>query len=151
MYVTFETFIENNGAQLRAGLVAAFGPNIGVEAAADAMAYGWENWDRLKKMKNPTGYLYRVGQTSVRRQTKPQGYLPAKPVNDGPSFEPQLAPSLEGLTESQRVAVVLVHALGWPLGEAAVVLDISVSSLRAHIQRGLEKLRVALKVDAHDI
>ena len=34
---------------------------------AEAFGYAWENWDRLKAMKNPTGYLYRVGQSKARR------------------------------------------------------------------------------------
>ena len=40
------------------------------EAAADAMAYAWRHWDTLASMANPVGYLYRVGQTSIRTQTR---------------------------------------------------------------------------------
>jgi hypothetical protein len=29
----------------------------GRDAAADALAYGWEHWERIKDMKNPIGYL----------------------------------------------------------------------------------------------
>lgn len=147
--MNFEGFLAENRARLLAGLVAAYGPELGQEAAAEAEAYGWQHWDRLRNMDNPTGYLYRVGQSSIRPHLRPAGYLPAKP-NDGlPEFEPGLAPALEALSDQQRTAVVLVHALGWSLTDAAALLDIDMSTVRTHVQRGLEKLRSALKVEAH--
>ena len=55
-------------------------------------------------------------------------------------------PALEALTEPQRVGVVLVHALGWTLREAAELLDVDISTLRTHITRAMAKLRTALEV-----
>jgi DNA-directed RNA polymerase specialized sigma24 family protein len=46
------------------------------------------------------------------------------------------------------VAVVLVHGFGYPLAEAAGVLDCSVSTLRNHLDRGLTHFRHDLD-DAH--
>jgi len=56
-------FVERTGSRLRAALVAAYGPDVGADAAAEALAYGFEHWDELESMSNPAGYLYRVGQT----------------------------------------------------------------------------------------
>ena len=39
------------------------GPELGREAAAEALVYGWEQWDRISEMANPAGYLYRVGRS----------------------------------------------------------------------------------------
>jgi hypothetical protein len=61
--VEFEEFAESTGPRLRAALVAAYGPTDGLDAAAEALAYGWE---RLGSMLNPAGYLHRVGQTAAR-------------------------------------------------------------------------------------
>lgn len=146
MVVTFDEFARRDGARLRAGLVAAYGPDVGADAAAEALAYGFEHWNRLSSMNNPTGYLYRVGQTEARRQFRPGGYLPVRPAAGMPDFEPALAPALESLTEPQRVGVVLVHALGWSQVEAAALLDVDVSTLRTHIARAMTKLRAALEV-----
>ncbi len=146
MVVTFDEFARRDGARLRAGLVAAYGPDVGADAAAEALAYGFEQWARLSSMDNPAGYLYRVGQTEARRQFRPSGYLPARPATGMPDFEPALAPALESLTEPQRVGVMLVHALGWSQVEAAALLDVDVSTLRTHIARALTKLRAALEV-----
>ena len=144
--VTYEEFVQRDGTRLRAGLVAAYGPEVGADAAAEAIAYGFEHWDRVGPMANPSGYLYRVGQSEARKHFRPSGYLPAAPAAGMPDFEPGLAPALETLTEQQRVGVVLVHALGWTLREAAELIDVDISTLRTHIARAMAKLRTALEV-----
>ena len=77
MGVTYEEFVRRDGVRLRAGLVAAYGPDVGADAAAEAAAYGFEHWERLSGMHNPAGYLYRVGQSEARKHFRPSGYLPA--------------------------------------------------------------------------
>lgn len=144
--VTFDEFARRDGPRLRAGLVAAYGPDVGADAAAEALAYAFEHWDRVGPMANPAGYLYRVGQSEARRHFRPHGYLPAVAAAGLPEFEPALAPALESLTEPQRVGVVLVHALGWTLRDAADILEVDVSTLRTHIARAMTKLRTALEV-----
>lgn len=144
--MTFEEFVRRDGNRLRAGLVAAYGPDVGADATAEALAYGFEHWERIGPMENPAGYLYRVGQSEARRHHRRQGYLPARSAAGMPEFEPALAPALESLTEPQRVGVILVHALGWTLRDAAGVLDVEVSTLRTHVSRAMTKLRTALEV-----
>lgn len=61
-------------------------------------------------------------------------------------FEPALPDALNELSEQQRQAVLLVHATGLTLSEAAEVLDVSVSTLRNHLARGLDRLRRSLGV-----
>lgn len=144
--MTYEEFVRRDGVRLRAGLVAAYGPEVGADAAAEAIAYGFEHWDRVGGMDNPAGYLYRVGQSEARKHFRPTGYLPVAAPPGLPEYEPALAPAMESLTESQRVGIVLVHALGWTQREAAELLDVDVSTLRTHIARAMVKLRTALEV-----
>jgi DNA-directed RNA polymerase specialized sigma24 family protein len=146
MSMTFEAFVERNGGRLRAALVAAYGPDVGADAAAEALAYGFEHWDELESMANPSGYLYRVGQSEARRQLRPPAYFPARPASGLPHFEPALGPALETLTEPQRIGVILVVALGWSQVDTASILEVDVSTLRTHIARGMAKLRSALEV-----
>ncbi len=149
MVVTFEEFAQTAGRRLRAGLIAAYGVQTGLDATAEALAYGWEHWDRLSGMSNPAGYLYRVGQTAARRERRPQSFLPVPPANEPAPFEPKLIPALEQLTEHQRVVVVLTCAYGWLQSEVADLLDISPSSVRTHQTRALEKLAEQLEVTRH--
>lgn len=145
--MTFDSFARAVGPRLRAGLVAAYGPETGQDAAASALAYGWEHWARVSEMDNAAGYLFRVGQTQARRSFRKQGFLPVPAPEELPSFEPGLLPALEALTESQRTAVVLVHGFGWSQVEVAELLDVSTSTLRTHLSRGLQKLQDDLEVD----
>ncbi len=74
----FEVFVRVHEPRLRRALVAAYGPADGSDASASALAFAWERWDRVKVLDNPAGYLYRVGQTSLRR--KREGRLEGCPV-----------------------------------------------------------------------
>jgi predicted RNA polymerase sigma factor len=64
---TFTTFVELHEARLRHALTARYGSEVGKDAAADALAYGWEHWQRVRAMENPVGYLYTVGRDRGRR------------------------------------------------------------------------------------
>lgn len=146
--VTFESFVQSAGARLRAALVAAYGLDVGADAASEALAYGWEHWDRVGHMENPAGYLYRVGQTAARRSSRPEPLLPAPPPAELPDVEPGLPAALAALSEPQRVCVMLVHAFGWSLVDTAEVTGTSVSTVRTHLARGLAKLQDALEVSS---
>lgn len=144
----FEEFARTTGPRLRAGLVAAYGPEDGADAASEALSYGWRHWDRVGVMDNPAGYLYRVGQSAARRAVRRPRFLPAPAPADLPHFEPGLLPALESLSEQQRVCVVMIHGFGWGQTEVAELFDISPSSVRTHLARGLARLREALEVDS---
>jgi RNA polymerase sigma-70 factor (ECF subfamily) len=131
-------------------LVAAYGPEVGLDAASEALAYAWEEWPRLEAMDNPAGYLFRVGQTAARQLNRRPPSFPAPPQQLLPDFEPGLLPALAALTDQQRVCVLLVHGFGWPIVEVARMLDISHATARTHLMRGLTSLRNALEVDRAD-
>ena len=62
----FTVFVRDHEARLRNALTARFGVEFGREAAAEALAYGWEHWDRVGLMDNPIGYLFVVGRDRGR-------------------------------------------------------------------------------------
>lgn len=63
----FEEFVARSESRLELALIATYGPRDGRVAALDALSWAWEHWDQVEAMDNPLGYLYRVGQNSVRR------------------------------------------------------------------------------------
>jgi len=138
-------FVDEAEPRLRRALVARFGMQLGRDATMDALVYAWQHWDRVGEMESPVGYLYRVGCSSVRPRNEPP---PLVSVDEGrePWIEPGLEAGLNGLTEPQRVAVVLRHSFEWSYDEIAELLDVSVSTVRTHLARGMEKLRNALEV-----
>jgi RNA polymerase sigma-70 factor (ECF subfamily) len=143
----FAAFVERSESRLRIALVAMFGQEDGRDAAASALAYGWEHWEKVSVMDNPVGYLYRVGQSS-QRQRRQVRWAPV-PNDAMPHIEPGLPAAIGGLSPNQRIAVVLIHAYGWDRAEVANLIQASVSSVDTHLSRGLTKLRNSLGVEAH--
>jgi DNA-directed RNA polymerase specialized sigma24 family protein len=142
----FEAFASDAGRRLRTVLRAHYGAEIGTDAAAEALAYAWEHWPRVRAMANPAGYLYRVGQSAAATELRRGRTLALPPVPPQllEAVDPELPRALLALSEQQRVAVLLVHAHGWTLDEAADALTISRSTLRNHLARGLSRLRSLL-------
>jgi RNA polymerase sigma-70 factor (ECF subfamily) len=138
--------------RLRRALVGAYGREAGREATADALAWAWEHRDRLATLDNVAGYLYRVGQTSARRQRRRIAVAPDGDAEHAgePQVEPGLERALAGLTEHQRVAVVLCHGFAWTHREVAELLGVSPSTIQNHVERGLDKLRARLGGDRYE-
>lgn len=143
----FEDFLAESEAGLRYSLIALFGPEDGRDAAAQALLYGWEHWDRLREMDNPAGYLYRVGQTWGRRNGRPTASLPAVPVHHEAWVEPALPDALGSLPEKQRVAVMLRHGSDWSYQRIAEFMDSSPAGVRKNVERALARLRAAMEVN----
>jgi len=142
---TFEAFVREAEPRLRIALAAAMGQQRGTDATAEALAYGWEHWDRVAVMDNPCGYLYRVGRS--RAAVARELCLPPVPVSVASRVEPGLPAALATLSERQRVAVVLICGYEWTPREVAELLDLEVPTVATHLRRGLAKLRQSLKVN----
>lgn len=142
----FTRFVKEIEPRLSYALAAAYGIEVGADATADSLAWAWENWNRLKEMKNPAGYLYRVGQTKARRYYRPNVLFPPVTNREAPAVDPDLHLALVDLSRNQRVCTVLIHALGYTERDVAELLGISRWSVRTHAERGLLKLRSALEV-----
>ena len=142
----FTLFMQEVEPRMKRALCVGYGIERGVEATADALAYGWEHWERVKMMENPAGYLYRVGRSRARTRRTPRPDFPRFPADESPRVEPGLPAALGRLSEVQRQAVWLVHGFEWTLTETASLLDVSVSTVRKDLERGEKKLRRALGV-----
>lgn len=141
---TFTHFATEAGPRLHRALEAAFGRDLGREATAEALAYGWEHWERLRVMENPVGYLYRVGRSRARSLRTPLRVFPAVDATQWPWVEPGLPAALRRLSDRQRTAVVLIHSFRWTHSEVAELLSISRGAVQTHERRALAKLRTAL-------
>lgn len=143
---SFEEFAERVSPRLKAALVAAVGIDRAPDAAAEALEYVWENWDRVSNMENPAGYLYRIAVNRGRRWRPLRPLLPSPASGEMPWVEPGLNKALSRLSEKQRVAVLLVHSFGWTQEEVAGLLDISRATVQTHLDRGMRRLRASMGV-----
>jgi DNA-directed RNA polymerase specialized sigma24 family protein len=145
---SFTEFVTETETRLRHALTASFGPERGREAAAEALAYGWEHWDRIGVMTNPAGYLYRVGRDRARRMYRRRRVLlPGVAVGRDPWVEPGLPVALAQLPEQQRLVVALLHGYQWSLGEVAELLDVSKGTVQSYADRALKRLRRKMGVE----
>jgi DNA-directed RNA polymerase specialized sigma24 family protein len=148
---SFEEFFERAEPRLRAALTSLYGPDMGREATAEAMAWAYEHWDRTRDIEHRVAYLYRVGQSRTRRLRRPRRVafvLP--PTATMPEVDPRLAGALAALPERQRVAVTLVHGHDWSHADVATLMGITPSTVATHVARALAQLRVVLEVPADD-
>ena len=144
----FEAFVCDVEPPLRRALIAAHGFERGRDATAEALGWAWEYWDQAKDLDNKVAYLFRVGQSKSRDRKTPVTF--ERVDSSDPWFDPGLAPALCSLTEHQRVAVVLVNGFDWKLREVAELLNVGISTVQSHLERGMRSLRNALEVVEND-
>lgn len=145
----FTQFLGNHGSRLRHAFIARYGPDVGGDVMGDVAEYAWKHWDRVNALDNPSGWLYRVGQSKARRYFRHLHPLRLPPPRNGdgePQLEPALSGLLESLPQSQRVAVLLTQAFGYTEREAAETIGVSASTVHQNAQRGLERIRARLGV-----
>jgi RNA polymerase sigma factor (sigma-70 family) len=140
----FRLFLAWAEPRLRRAFMAAYGVDRGRDATAEALAAAWECWEQVRKMGNPLGYCYRVGQSRTRVHKLRVVYSP--PEDAERWVEPGLPDALASLPERQRVAVVLRCGYGLPVSEVAELMGNRPSTVRTHVTRGLARLRHSLNV-----
>jgi len=137
--------------RIAVAFVARYGPDLGREVTAEAMAWAWENRTKLETMENPSGYLFRVGQSKSRkflRWNKERVRFPAEQPSPASTWtEPALPAALTRLGEEERTAIVLVHSFQWTYAEVGELLDLPLHTVRNRIHRGLAQLRDDLGVE----
>ena len=146
---SFTRFVKEVEPKLRHALSATYGVDLGHEATAEALAYGWEHWEQVRTMENPGGYLYKVGRTSGRRFGRRAAAFPQVDTQQWPWVEPALPGAVQSLSEKQRTVVVLLHCFAWTYAEVAELLQITRGSVQRHEERALDKLQAALGVSDH--
>lgn len=144
---SFTEWAETAEPRLRHALMASFGPQVGKDVAVDALSHAWENWDRIRGMENPAGYVYGIARNKARRAgaDRPVGF-PAVPQRL-PDVEPGLPKAVAMLSEKQRIVVTLLYGYQWSMSEVAAFLGTSKTTIQNHAERGLARLRSELGVD----
>jgi RNA polymerase sigma factor (sigma-70 family) len=144
----FEVFVAAEGQRLRRALVALYGVDVGSDACAEALAWAWEHWERLAGMTNPVGYLFRVGQSSTRRQQRWRRRVELPREDDsasGGEGDERLDEALVALPPRQRAVALLVHGYGYSYAEVAEMTGRSLTSVRSDLHRALRRLREHLE------
>jgi RNA polymerase sigma-70 factor, ECF subfamily len=119
------------------------------ELMQDAFLRLWERWDKIGTMEDPTGYLFRVALNGfrMRRRRAAMSIRKVIPVPERRDLflEAEMRADVRQLlleiTPRQRAALVLVDLLGYPSEEAARILRVTPSTVRALATKGRRALR----------
>lgn len=150
---SYAEFVREHGPLLRRALVARFGIEVGRDAANEALLRAWRDWPRIATMRNPVGYLFRVGQSAARPHVRWQRRttrldFPREGLREATADSLDLFDALRSLKDNQRIAVILIKAHGHSYSEAAAALGITEAAVGNHLRRGLEALRQQLGEEA---
>ncbi|WP_421791335.1 RNA polymerase sigma factor [Hyphobacterium sp.] len=126
------------------------------DIAQDALIRAWRRLDQLRDENAFRSWLFGIGwrlaseerRASGRRAKREEDWVEtqAQTLAEGLSAEESLAleAAMQTLSPDQRACISLCLAQGWSHGEAAVVLDMPVGTIKSHIKRGRAKLLAAL-------
>jgi RNA polymerase sigma-70 factor (ECF subfamily) len=119
------------------------------ELMQDAFLKLWERWDSIDEIEDPTGYLFRIGLNGfrmLRRRTamSVRKIVPLQEARD-PFVDVEMRTDVRAmllvLTPRQRAALLLVDLLGYPSDQAARVMRVTPSTVRALATKGRRALR----------
>ncbi len=147
---SFEAFYENTHARLYTALCLVTGSrHEAEEVMQDAFLRVWERWERVGRLEEPTGYLYRAAMNLVRSRYRRASLALRRTIGLVPRNEDLavvedrvvVARALRALTPNQRAAVVLISMFGLPSEEAGRILDMKPSAVRTLAARARASMR----------
>jgi RNA polymerase sigma-70 factor (ECF subfamily) len=135
----FEDFFEAEHRRLfRALLLVTHDSAEADDLLQEAFVRVWERWDRVGRLDDPVGYLFRTAM-NLRRSAFRRALTSAKrslrPAPEQDPFErvidrDEAVRSLAALTKRQRAAIVLTGLLGYNSEEAGAILGIRPGTVR---------------------
>ncbi len=151
-----EFFEEESGTLFRRMWLVTRDRQEAEDVMQEAFLSLFERWDRVVKMEDPIGYLYRTAFNAWKKRSRRAAralrlLLPQSPPPDQLSAVDNrtvMAEALERLTPRQRAALVLTEVLGYSSEDAgqilrvrAVTARVLASQARAAMRDHMENLR----------
>ena len=149
-WARFDTFFEEEHERLFKALYFVTGNRHDAEELMqDAFLRLWERWDELDRISDPSGYLFRVALNGfrMRRRRAAMSLRKVAPIPErrDPFLDAELRADVRqlllGVTPRQRAALLLVDLLGYPSEQAARILRVRPSTVRALATKGRRALR----------
>jgi RNA polymerase sigma factor (sigma-70 family) len=146
----FDEFFEDEHEHLFKALYFVTGNRQDAEELMqDAFMKLWERWDQIDRISDPAGYLFRVALNGfrMRRRRAATALRRLAPVADERDLfaEAEMRADVQrlllGLSVRQRAALLLVDLLGYPSEQAARILRVRPSTVRALATQGRRALR----------
>ena len=147
---TFDEFFRSRYETLLRAMYLITGDRYEAEEVAqDAFVKVCERWDRVRRMENPGGYLYRAAVNSHRSAGRRMALAARRMLHlaqpdpiSATDERDRIRRALATLPVNQREAVVLVEWLGLSDVEAGRLLGVSPVAVRVRISRARSALRL---------
>jgi len=151
----FETLVRRHSDRLWAVALRTLGDREeAADAVQDALLSAYRKADRFRGDAAVTTWLHRIVVNACldrarRRQARPTVPLPesgtAEPVATGPAVSDRdtaltVQAALGELPPDQRAALVLVDVYGYPVVEAAEILQVAPGTIKSRCARGRARL-----------
>jgi len=142
-------FAEEHRGLYKALYFVTGNPADAAELMQDAFLKLWERWDRIDRIADPKGYLFRVALNGFRMRTRAAIRGTRRLVPIASSTDPfdeidlreDVRRMLLDLSPRQRAALVLLDMYGYGSEEAARIMGIRPSTVRALATQGRAVLR----------
>lgn len=137
--LTFEDFFEAERERLfRALLLITHDSAEADDFMQEAFVRVWERWDRVSRLDDPVGYLFKTAMNlrrSALRRALTSATRSLRPTAEHDPFErvidrDEAVRSLAALTKRQRAAIVVTELLGYTSEEAGAILGIRPGTVR---------------------
>jgi RNA polymerase sigma factor (sigma-70 family) len=149
-HLDFAAFFDREHARLyRALILVTRNTHDADEVAQEAFARVWERWERVGKMVDPVGYLYRTAMSryfqALRRSALALRHrtiaAPSEDVLDHVELAAVVERLLLQLPARQRAALVVTELLGYDSIEAGRILGIRAGTVRRLASQAKSRLR----------
>jgi RNA polymerase sigma factor (sigma-70 family) len=150
VWASFDDFFEEEHERLFKALYFVAGNRYDAEELMqDAFLKLWERWDEIHRITDPTAYLFRVALNGFRMRRRRAAMAIRKAVSIperrdaflDAEMRADMRQLLLGVTPRQRAALLLVDLLGYPSDQAARILRVRPSTVRALATKGRRALR----------
>jgi len=137
--LAFEDLFEAEHARLfRALLLVTHDAAQAEDLMQEAFVRVWEHWDRVVRVEDPVGYLFRTAMNLHRSALRRAVVAARRTLRPPAAHDPfeavigrdRAVRSLAALTPRQRAAIVVTELLGYSSEEAGAILGIRPGTVR---------------------
>jgi RNA polymerase sigma factor (sigma-70 family) len=147
----FEAWYREQHPLVLAALTVVSGrPDVAADATDEAFVRAYERWSRVRAMRSPGGWLYRVALNDLRRRCRRQAIEQKLLGRHAPTDvaapdvpAPHVWEAVRSLPERQRTAVALRYILDLPENDVARIMGVTRGAASASLtiaRRRLESL-----------
>jgi RNA polymerase sigma-70 factor, ECF subfamily len=150
----FESFFEEHRSKVFGAMcLVTANRQEAEEITQDAFLRLWERWDRVSELEDPTGFLFKTAMNVFRNRARRASIAARRSLgiadrgDDLATVEDrdEVTRAMRPLTPHQRAALVLTGYLGYSSEEAARILGVRASTVRALATKGRATARATVE------